>query len=282
MVEKEKFALALDDIERRLKQNGLIYVYAAVYGSQNYNLENPTSDIDLKVIVIPTLNDIVSNNKPITEVWDFEWGQADIKDIRLMIENWQKQNTNFLEILFTSARSINPIYKDEVNELLAAKEDIVRIDEERHIRASLGMQEQKYHALKHRFPSKTEIIDKYGYDPKQLSHIIRLWDLTFKYINGQDYSTCIHPIDSIKKRIMEIKTAEIIYTPEEAEDIAKTYMELTKYLYNVYLEKKSHNSLEDRSTLEMSLASVRGMRALEEFKYNVIKKALKEELKNEN
>lgn len=43
------------------------------------------------------------------------------------------------------------------------------------------MQEQKFHALRHPFPSKLDVIERFGYDPKQLCHIIRLALLMERY-----------------------------------------------------------------------------------------------------
>ena len=268
-----RFSEAVQDVSAELSKHGLTAIYIALYGSQNYCIQTLASDIDLKVIVIPTLNDIVSNTKPVSETWNFKWGQADVKDIRLMVENWLKQNTNFLEILYTPYCMIHPDYTDEVYKMIDAREDIARIDTLRHIRATMGMQDQKFHALKHRFPSKVEVIDKYGYDPKQLSHIIRLYDLTSKYVEGKDYLECILPSGELKNTIIDIKIGKLTYTPDEAENMARTYMAATDVLYRSYKDTVSETS---------DYKDTKGYKALEEFKYSVIKKALKEELKNED
>lgn len=268
-----KFSEAIQEVSAELSKHGLTAIYVALYGSQNYCIQTLSSDIDLKVIVVPSLEDIVSNTKPVSETWNFKWGQADIKDIRLMVENWLKQNTNFIEILFTPYCTIHPDYADEVYKMIDAREDIARIDTLRHIRATMGMQDQKFHALKHRFPSKVEVIDKYGYDPKQLSHIIRLYDLTSKYVEGKDYLECILPKGELKNKIIDIKIGKDIYSPDEAEQEARTYMAATDALYQSY--KENHSEISDYK-------DTKGYKALEEFKYSVIKKALKEELKSEN
>ena len=80
-------------------------------GSQNYGLELPTSDVDTKLIVTPSFEEIAMNKKPhsTTHVRANE-EHIDFKDIRLYMETFKKQNLNFLEILFTPYKSIN-VYK---------------------------------------------------------------------------------------------------------------------------------------------------------------------------
>ena len=72
-------------------------------GSQNYGLDYEGSDIDTKLILTPTIEDIIFNRKPVstTHVMENE-EHLDAKDIRLYIQTFRKQNLNFLEILFRS------------------------------------------------------------------------------------------------------------------------------------------------------------------------------------
>lgn len=86
-------------------------------GSQNYGLDiyddDYKSDIDTKAIVLPTLKDIVMNAPPISTTLVLENNEhIDLKDIRVMFDTFKKQNVNFIEILFTKFRLINPKYKD--------------------------------------------------------------------------------------------------------------------------------------------------------------------------
>ena len=45
------------------------------------------------------------------------------------------------------------------------------------------------------FPLKKELIDKYGYDSKQLCHILRIQDFLERYIAGEKYEDCLIPKD---------------------------------------------------------------------------------------
>lgn len=83
-------------------------------GSQNYGLDMPGSDVDTKLIVVPSFKDIAMNKKPIstTHVRANE-EHIDWKDIRLYMQTFRKQNLNFLEILFTEYFIVNSLYAKE-------------------------------------------------------------------------------------------------------------------------------------------------------------------------
>ena len=66
MTDRNVIADAIFNCKKMLEDRGLTIVGIFLYGSQNYNLDYEDSDIDLKAIVVPTINDIVFNNKPIS------------------------------------------------------------------------------------------------------------------------------------------------------------------------------------------------------------------------
>ena len=67
-------------------------------GSQNYNLDYPGSDIDTKAIIIPTFKDIVLNKKPVSTTLILPSNEhIDVKDIRLYMDCFKKQNINFID-----------------------------------------------------------------------------------------------------------------------------------------------------------------------------------------
>lgn len=165
-------------------------------GSQNYGLEVPSSDIDTKLIVTPTFEEIVFNKKPhsTTHVRANE-EHIDFKDIRLYMQTFRKQNLNFLEILFTPYKIVNPLYETEWNRLIEAREAIAHMNPYRAVQSMKGIALEKYHAMEHRYPSKIEIIEEHGYDHKQLHHLLRVEDYLERYISGESYESCLRPSD---------------------------------------------------------------------------------------
>ena len=161
-------------------------------GSQNYGLDYEGSDIDTKCIVLPTLDDLIFNRKPVstTHVLPNE-EHLDLKDVRLYFQTFRKQNLNFMEILFTKYKIVNPLYEQYWNRLIENNEQIARYNPVGAVKTMKGIAMEKYHAMEHRYPSKVDIIDKYHYDGKQLHHLLRVREYLIRYINGEPYKDCL-------------------------------------------------------------------------------------------
>ena len=161
-------------------------------GSQNYGLDYEGSDIDTKCIVLPTLEDLIFNRKPVstTHVLPNE-EHLDLKDVRLYFQTFRKQNLNFMEILFTKYKIINPTYEYFWDKLVANNEMIARYNPVGAVKTMKGIAMEKYHAMEHRYPSKVELIDSIGYDPKQLHHLLRVEEYIKRYVNGENYADCL-------------------------------------------------------------------------------------------
>lgn len=152
-------------------------VYVSLHGSQNYGLdvftEEYQSDFDYKCIILPTLQELVNNSKPVSTVVDFEGGQIDIKDIRTFIETATKMNPSYLEVLVT------PFYKvfDEGGWIYNIRDMVSILMSEMGLlfaKACYGMFLEKKRAMEHPYPTIAHKIAKWGYDGKQTHHMYRL------------------------------------------------------------------------------------------------------------
>ena len=206
MVDKNAIEKNLLCCKRILEDNGLTIVGIFLYGSQNYNLDYEGSDIDLKAIVIPSINDIVFNNKPISTTIDIPDGLCDIKDIRLMVQSWRKQNVNFMELLFTEYSYVNPLFYEFFRPLLAARETIVRYNEKRAVDCLRGFVYEKYYRLFKDTPSQHDEITKYGYAAKQLVHMERLASLLEHYMKREPYMECLMVSPEERQKWIDLKT----------------------------------------------------------------------------
>lgn len=180
-------------------------------GSQNYGLDYEGSDVDTKLIIVPKFADICLNRKPISTTHVRENNEhTDWKDIRLYMETFRKQNLNFLEILFTPYYIINPMYRDEWMRLVEHREEIARMNPFRAVKSMKGIAHEKYAAMEKPYPSKLEIIEKYGYDGKQNSHLERVDDYLERYIAGESYEDCLRPTPARVPHIMDYKMLDVI------------------------------------------------------------------------
>lgn len=231
-------------------------------GSQNYGLATPQSDVDTKLIVTPTFKDIAMNRKPVstTHIRANE-EHIDFKDIRLYIQTFRKQNLNFLEILYTDFAIVNPIYEKQWNRLVESREAITHFNPYRSVQTMKGIALEKYHAMEHEYPSKIEVLKKYGYDPKQLHHLVRVEDYLGRYINGESYESCLDP-GSMKQELIEIKMGK--YSLADARSIAdkaKAHVEeMAEYAYSIYPNEEDPevNELLDDVQYEIMRIAVKG------------------------
>jgi hypothetical protein len=227
-------------------------------GSQNYGLELPSSDVDTKLIVVPTFKDIALNNKPVSTTHIRANDEhIDLKDIRLYIETFRKQNLNFLEILFTDYFIINPLYAEQWNRLVEAREDIARMNQYRAVKSMKGIALEKYHAMEHPYPSKLDLIKKYGYDGKQVHHLIRVDDYLTRYINGESYTDCLRPSSYLVDHMLAYKRHEIPLDAARTE--AEEVLAHVEYVADLFCAE--HEDLEDQEIHEL----------LQDVSYNIMK-----------
>ena len=210
-----------------------------VQGSQNYGLdiydEEYWSDIDTKCIVLPSLDDIILNRKPISTTYKRENKEhIDFKDIRLMWECFKKQNVNFMEILFTDYYIVPEKYKKYWDKMRELAEEITHAHPAQTVRTMSGMSMEKFKALEHRYPTLIEKIDKYGYDGKQLHHIIRINDFIKRYTMGLSFKESLTPTAIMVKQMNEAKLNK--YSLPVARELAKRYDDETKFIKDSYID----------------------------------------------
>lgn len=183
-----------------------------LYGSQNYNMDYEGSDYDFKAIILPSLDDIINNKQPISHVYDLPLGdgQVDVKDVRLMFDNYRKQNANFMETLFTEFYWVNPAYTEAWQEIRDLAERVAYADMSRAINAMIGMSMEKCHALCHPYESKVELLKERGYDAKQLSHELRLYYMMKKFAAKVPYRELLVPNEEELELLMNYK----LYKPQ--------------------------------------------------------------------
>ena len=151
----------IEEIKKQFYEFSKEYTVYGVflYGSQNYKLATKESDIDTKVVVIPTLDDLIFH-QPVSKTVQTDCGLADVKDIRLFFRSLKKQNINFVETLFTDYG----IYcnKYEMERMMSMREEIAHFDETKTIACMKGLYDQ---ALK-KFEK--------DHSNKQLANMVRL------------------------------------------------------------------------------------------------------------
>ena len=243
-------------------------VTIALQGSQNYQLDTPESDVDTKLIVVPSFKDIVMNAKPVSTTHVRANNEhTDWKDIRLYRDCFRKQNLNFVEILFTPYSLDNSLYKEQWNRLREYREKIVRMNPYRAVRSMMGIALEKWHALEHHYPSKMAIIEVHGYDMKQLHHLLRIRYFLDKYIDGYSYPACMIPDNKTRETLIKVKSpTNPLYTLEEARGIGQETIDHIKKVVEKFCDENPEQ--EDNEMREL----------LDDVTYEIMRIAVKEEL----
>lgn len=257
----QKMKEHLQEAKETLKDRPIVVL--ACQGSQNYGLDYEDSDFDTKCITVPTFKEIALNKKALSTTHIRENNEhIDLKDIRLYIQTFRKQNLNFLEILFTPYyvcpmnNFIN--FSNEWGKLIDNREKIAHMNPLRGFSSMKGIAAEKYHALEHHYPSRMHMIEKFGYDPKQLHHLLRIDEFMKRFYNGESYEDCL--ISDYPDYLIDIKKG--LFDLDKARDIANTTMTEIENLYNK--AKSTLNNKEDKEMVEL----------LEEVSYNIMRRSI--------
>lgn len=243
----------------------------AAQGSMNYNLVDDESDVDTKLLTLPSFQEIVLNRNPVNKTLILENEEhCDCKDTRLYFQTFRKQNINFVEILFTDYYEVNPRYLDLWLTLLANREELVRMNEYAALSCILGMSKEKRHALSHKYPSKVGVIEKFGYDPKQLMHLWRLNMFAKDYLEHYDYNACLNGAAErgLRGEMIACKRNGLGLSLEEAEEWADSLLADTEQRVNA-----RRGMLENKEDAGMS-------KLLDDTLLELMRRSLKFELEN--
>lgn len=110
-------------------------------------------------------------------------------------------------------------------------------------------------------------IEKYGYDNKQLHHILRCEEFLKRYINGVPYAECLIP--TRPKDLIEVK-ASYIYSKDEAVEIADNIVEIVKDVKQKYMD--THKPIINKVAEKV----------MNDVLVNVLKKNFMMEMENKN
>lgn len=256
--------------ENELKKRGYKPLYIGLYGSDNYHLNTAESDYDFKAIVAPTIKDFIKGKQVSTTI-ELPFGLCDVKNPQNMFNCWRKQNINFLEILFTNCCLFNDNLFYDLREM---REEIARWRPLNNVMCIYGMACEKYHALFHEYPSNKGKIEKYGYDSKQLHHLLRLQYFIgdyFEFLRGRrNYKGILTPSYEDREYLISIKTYERACSIDKAKMLADGAIKYIKDKKDFIVNESCLDLSENKQTTE-KMDSI-----LEELVTN----SLKEELKN--
>jgi predicted nucleotidyltransferase len=204
-----------------------------LHGSQNYECDLPDSDVDSKLFITPTWEEVVSAKSMISKTIKGPFGDINVTDIRMFIGNClMKQNFNFLECLFTPYSCVNPTYADIWEQLIEHREMIAHYDPDAAVRTMMGQVRNQYsrwnrfdnkktlyHMMRISSAIETYQISSYFADtliPNNVDHIMRVrrgevpaedMDYMFELF----YNHCCHCADRFQPHAKDTMAESIMY-----------------------------------------------------------------------
>lgn len=267
MKDKEIFK-ELGNYKKILQEKGYKVLYIGLYGSQNYNLDDEQSDIDVKAIILPSLHNIIFRKTTSTTI-ECEKGNIDVKDLITFYEVIKKGNFSYIESIQTQYSIGDKYIKELFSQFKVNKKSV------------LGAMYEKRKALTHLYPSKVEEFEKWGYDPKQHHHILRLYDLlNYNLINNADLSYLVYENNTPRQQ-------ELINYKRNKNNIAKNIVEedsdliieearnLIDYNYSyevINIDKEINEYIENKIKIELGNSETSYAREIRTFDNPIPKK----------
>lgn len=242
------------------------YIFGAfVFGSQNYDLDDEQSDLDSKLLVLPSFKDVASLATPLSMTHERANGDhIDIRDVRLFIDNFKNQSHNSLEALFTPFFSLKEEYIVQWNALLRKREEIARINPYKAVKAMQGMAHRNMRLLTSELEHGQDMFKIKGYNPKMLHHILKSEYFLERYISGAKYADCMIPRGAERGFILLAKEGD--FPKSEAEYYAIEAVANVNKLANDFCDKTSDKS--DTKLIEF----------IDEVKEEIVKIGLKKQI----
>lgn len=171
-------------------------MFTALYGSQNYGLDTPASDVDAYCITVPSKHELIfgypSGEDPVKSTpsssYCYGTGKVTVKDVRQMMDAYVKQSINFCETLFTPYIIINPRYAAEVAELRARAEEIASADLYQQLRTTEGMLQSQM--MKTHAPTAPTIADS-PTRMKCLARAMHCWQFIQRRSKGATFANAL-------------------------------------------------------------------------------------------
>lgn len=190
--------------EAMVNENISDWFVIASNGSMNYGLDNEDSDIDSKLLTVPSLKKLIENKRDnTTHFMKDNWEHVEVKDVALYMNTILKQNINFVETLFAKAVIVNPRYKNDWEMLYENRELIARYDTKRAVKCMYGMMVQKRKDMDTWTEARAKSFHEFGYDTKSLHHLVRLHYFLQHYIvDGWNYEDCLTKRDDAEYNLL--------------------------------------------------------------------------------
>ena len=187
-------------------------------GSQNYGLDTENSDVDTRLIILPTFEEFVYNMPAMNKILELENGeQIKVQDFRVFTKELRKQYFNTIEVLYTDFKILNPFYENLWNNLVVNRELLSHYNPYGVVASTIGVAKSKYKKLEEPRNKVKALFEGIEYDAKRLSDLLWLEHYLTHYLGGSPYIEAIKPFNN--QLMLDAKNGK--FTLEEARSLGK-------------------------------------------------------------
>lgn len=261
------------ELQHKYLPDNLVF-YCAAFGSYNYGLEVPGSDVDTKAMVLPTSRQVVMHEKQLSFELEMKSGDhCDVKDVRLMTHLMLKSDVTYLELLYSPYWCADNAYMEFVQKLRSYRDFLANHDPLRLMKVVHGRAMQRYKDFDKGFEGKKELLKRVGYDPKQLHHLARYVFFMADYLKLKDFKLCLRPEGAEKEFLVALKGGTPL-SLESAQELREFYKKRAEELY---AEAKAQFGTKDQLQRAEEL-HVQAVNLMDDLVYQVVWQHLKEEM----
>lgn len=230
--------------EAMVNENISDWFVIASNGSVNYGLDNEDSDIDSKLLTVPSLKKLIENKRDnTTHIMSDNGEHVEVKDVALYMNTILKQNINFVETLFAKAVIVNPRYQNDWEMLYENRELIARYDTKRAVKCMYGMMIQKRKDMETWTEARAKSFHEFGYDTKSLHHLVRLHYFLQHYIvDGWSYEDCLTKRDDAEYNLLMDTKSGI--NSIKASALADKYLIESQNIADKYIDETDVSDIE--------------------------------------
>ena len=181
-----------DTVATKMREVDDVLIYSALFGSQNYNMDNFDSDVDVHCMYAQHPKRIITNSNihyPMVE-GDFAYGgKADVKTVHDMLTQFRKGNLNFLELLWTPYIAVTPGWEWWVHYLRSNRQ--VFLEDRHHLFVTWGgfvrqmiARTTRRSAQRLMGPETASVSgwrEDLGYNPKALANAMRIKETMIRF-----------------------------------------------------------------------------------------------------
>lgn len=214
-------------------------LFIATQGSYNYDLQIGTSDVDSRMVIVPTFDDLCRRRATSREYFYKSTNEkTDVKDIRVFFEQLKKQNPSFLQTLFAAKLLPNPIYIDIVSQLCFCREQIAKYDPKRMLIGTSAIMNSK----KMKLMGQVEEGAKDKDINKTLYNIFHLAALITTYMADKSYQDCLRcGSEDMRELILKIRLGKTCLSQDLLVDYACKICDKANKEIDVFLEDVEKN-----------------------------------------